>query len=90
MTREPYLEITYRHGKALGAYLYLPGVGGHKVSRSQKAGPGLVVDYSADGQPVGIEIASPATVSGDQINALLARLNLKVLDEEELSPLLVG
>lgn len=90
MTRDTYLEITYRHGKALAGYLYLAESGDEKVARSRKVPPGLVVDYGADGKPIGIEITSPSTVSAQAINELLAELHQKTLEKEELAPLLVG
>ncbi|MDY7009898.1 MAG: DUF2283 domain-containing protein [Planctomycetota bacterium] len=90
MTRDIYLEITYRHGKALAGYLYLAKSSDDKVVRSQKVSPGLVVDYGADGKPIGIEITSPSTVSAQAINELLAELHQQTLDKAELAPLLVS
>lgn len=89
MTRDIYLEITYRHGKALAGYLYL-AKSDDEVARSQKAAPGLVVDYADDNQPVGIEITSPSTVSVQDINDLLTELHQQTLGKEELAPLLAG
>ncbi len=89
MTRDIYLEITYRHGKALAGYLYL-AKSDDKVVQSRKAAPGLVVDYTADDQPVGIEITSPSTVSVQEINDLLIELHQQTLEKEELAPLLAG
>ena len=90
MTQDTYLEITYRHGKALAGYLYLAKSGDEKVVRSQKVAPGMVVDYASDDQPVGIEITSPSTISAQAINELLTELHQQTLGKEELAPLLVG
>ena len=89
MTKDIYLEITYRHGKALAGYLYL-AKSADEVARSRKAAPGLVVDYADDNQPVGIEITSPSTVSVQDINDLLTELHQQTLGKEELAPLLAG
>jgi hypothetical protein len=85
-----YLEMTYRHGKPLAGYIHLPRRDGDRVARSQKAAPGLVVDYAADGRPIGLEITSPATVSLQAINELLLTLHQQTLTEAELAPLLAG
>ena len=90
MTREIYLEMTYRHGKPLAGYLCLPRKEGDRVSRSHKAAPGLVVDYAADDWPIGVEITSPSTVSLETINKLLTTLHVQTLGAEELAPLLAG
>jgi hypothetical protein len=90
MTREIYLEMTYRHGKVLAGYLYLPRQEGDRVARSRKAAPGLVVDYAADGRAIGVEITSPTSASLQTINDLLAKLNLHALEKDELAPLLVS
>lgn len=90
MTREIYLEMTYRHGKALAGYLYLPRIEGDRVQRSRKAAPGLVVDYAPDDRPIGVEITAPSAVSIEAINNLLAELHQETLDKEELAPLLAG
>ena len=90
MTRETYLEMTYRQGRPLAGYLYLPRREGDRVARSQKAAPGLVVDYAADGRPIGLEITSPSRVSFQAINDLLLSLHQPTVTEEELSPLLAS
>ncbi len=44
------LQITYRKGRGFAAYLY----------RTEASPDGLlVVDYAADGRPIGVEITAP-------------------------------
>ena len=88
MTRDSYLEITYRHGRPLAAYLYLGGGTQGDVARSRKAGPGLIVDYDSGDRPVGIEITSPSAVSAQDINRLLEELHQQKLGKDDLAPLL--
>ena len=90
MSKEIYLEMTYRHGKPLAGYLYLPRKEGDRVVRSQQAAPGLVVDHASDGRPIGVEITSPSAVSLQAINKLLVDLHQQTLAQEELAPLLAG
>ena len=81
-----YLEVTYRNGKPLAAYLYLPRRAGEKSARTEPRRPGLLVDFAADGKPIGIEITSPSKVTLDDINALLSELGLDTAAPEELAP----
>ena len=90
MTRDTYLEITYRHGKPLAGYLHLPRQPGDKVARSHKSSAGLVVDYTEDDRAIGIEITALEAVSVESINALLTDLHQQNLGREELAPLLAG
>jgi len=85
--KHQYLEVTYRRGKPLAAYLYLPRETGAKVTRTADAGRGMRVDFDAAGTPMGIEITAPSAVRAQDVNALLARLGQPDLPLEELSPL---
>jgi len=85
--KERYLEVTFRKGKPLAAYLYLPREGGIKSARTESAAPGLYIDYSSDGKPIGLEITAPGQVTIEQINAMLEQLNLPKISPEELAPL---
>ncbi len=84
---ECHLKVTYRQGKPFAAYLYLPRLPGDRVERSSEEGQGLVVDYSSDGRPLGIEILDPSRASLDRINALLQRLNLETIPPSDLQPI---
>ena len=53
--REHYLEITYRKGKPLAAYLYLSAASGVKSVRTESRDAGLLVDFGPEGQPIGLE-----------------------------------
>jgi hypothetical protein len=52
---KPYLEITYRQGKAFAAYLYLDRRPGDASGRTERHG-NWIVDYAHDGRAIGIEI----------------------------------
>ena len=85
--REPYLEVTFRHGRPLAAYLYLPRSPGDHSRRTVKASGGLLIDYTDSGKPIGIEITAPAAVTVGDLNAALKSLNVATLTEEDLVPL---
>jgi uncharacterized protein YuzE len=85
--QESYLEITYRKGRALAAYYYLPRREGQKSYRTREHAPGLLVDYSRGGKPIGIEIAAPSRVSLRALNRVLGELGQEKLGKEEFAPL---
>jgi hypothetical protein len=87
MMRRPYLEVTFRKGKPLAAYIHLPRTTGVKVSRSEERGGGLVVDFAATGEPIGVEITSPSLVDLTTVNRLLHDLGVSELPTEDLAPL---
>jgi hypothetical protein len=82
-----YLEVTFRAGKPLAAYFYLPARDGRQVARVEKREAGLLVDLADDGQPIGIEIAIPAIVTVEAVNKALAHYGLDPIDPAELAPL---
>ena len=82
-----YLEVTFRKGKPLAAYLYLPRPAGAKAVRTTDAGKGLRVDFDAQGAPIGVEITAPGRVTISQLNDLLVPLGVARLEPEEWSPL---
>jgi hypothetical protein len=45
-----YLEVTFRNGKVLAAYLYLPRNPGDVSVRTVRYGEGLLIDFAADGR----------------------------------------
>ena len=85
--KETYLEITFRHGRPLAAYLYLPREGDEKSARTEQAAPGLLIDFAADGRPIGLEVTTPGKVSAATINRVLSGLGLSPLPEADLAPL---
>ena len=85
-----YLEVTYRKGKPLGAYLYLPRPIGTKSVKTECAGQGMRVDYDSAGNAIGVELTAPSQVTWDQIGQLLTRLGQTPLSIDEWAPLRVA
>lgn len=83
-----YLEVTFRHGQPIAAYLYLPRKTGEKSCRTLKVEPGIVIDFGPSGNPIGIEITAPTKVTVADINHVLSDLDLLPMDDIELAPLL--
>lgn len=85
--KEHYLEVTFRKGKPLAAYLYLPHQQGVKSCRTESVGSGLLIDYDENNQPIGIEITTPGLVSVEKINEILRKLRLPLIEAEEIAPI---
>lgn len=84
------LQITYRKGKPFAAYLYLPHQPGKKSVRCEELRPGLIVDFSEDGEPLGIEVISPSVTSIDELREVFEGLGLEQPDASDLQPLLAA
>ena len=82
-----YLEVTFRRGRPMAAYLYLPRRHGDKSRRTLKVDPGMIVDFNNRDEPIGIEITAPAAISVKRLENVLADLNLPPVDPLELAPL---
>ena len=88
--RERYLEVTFRHGRAIAAYYYLPREANQKSARTRRVEPGLVIDFTADGQAIGIEITAPGKLSLASLNAVLAEIGHAPASEADLAPVLAA
>lgn len=82
-----YLEVTYRHGRALAAYYFLPRRSGDTSHRTVRAEAGLLIDFSSDGRPIGIEITAPGAVSLSDLNKVLDQLGMEPISAEDFAPL---
>jgi len=87
---EAYLEVTFRRGRPVAAYYYLPRKPGQRSYRSRRIAPGLVVDLGRGGQPIGIEITAPTKVTVSALNRVLTKLGLSRVTRSELGPLLAA
>lgn len=82
-----YLEVTFRQGRPLAAYLYLPREANDKSYRTARVGPGLVIDFNRGGKPIGIEITAPGKLSAASLNRVLRRFGLPTVTRADLTPL---
>jgi hypothetical protein len=82
-----YLEVTFRKGKPLAAYLYFPRAPGVRSARTQAVAPGMLADFAAGGELIGLEFTVPSRVTADQVNAILRTLGVATIAPEELAPL---
>ncbi len=88
--KEPYLEVTFRHGRPFAAYLYLRQRGDQKIRTTHRLGGGLVADLDVDGAPLGIEITAPEAVSLEALNRALREYGLPEITRSDLGPLLAA
>ena len=82
----PYLEITYRQGKPLAAYLYLERRSGDRVARSERHETWLI-EFTADGRAIGIEFTQVGAVDLAAVNQALAAHRQPAIHESDLAPL---
>ncbi len=82
-----YLEITFRKGQPLAAYLYLTKTKRTQSLKTIKIDEDLIADYDQNDVPVGLEIVSPKTTSIQQIKDALEKLHVEPISEDELAPL---
>lgn len=83
-----FLEITYRKGRPLAAYLYLARKPDDKAGRTERQEDGLLIDYTDDGRPIGIEITAPTKVTLASINQALSSAHQDPVNADDLAPLL--
>ena len=88
--KQSYLEVTYRNGRPLAGYYYLPRRDGDTSARTERVPGGLLVDFSADGRPIGIEISSPSLLDLRLLNETLVRLGQEPARPEELKPFMAA
>jgi uncharacterized protein YuzE len=83
----PYLEVTFRHGRPIAAYLYLQRKTGDKSHRSAKAESGMVIDYEQSGRAIGIEITAPGKVTEAALNRVLSGIGAPPVTGDDIAPL---
>ncbi|MEO8677717.1 MAG: DUF2283 domain-containing protein [Vicinamibacterales bacterium] len=88
--KEPYLEVTFRHGHAIAAYYYLPRETSQKSARTRRVEPGLVIDFTAEGQAIGIEITAPSKITLAALNSVLQEVGQAPASEADLAPVLAA
>jgi len=82
--------VTFSEGKPLAAYLQLLRKPGDKAVRSKQAEAGLIIDFAADGRPIGVEITSPSLFSLAALNRVLVSLNLSPAGASDVAPLVAA
>ncbi len=85
--KEPYLEVTFRHGWPIAAYLFLPRKAGDKSYRTSKAEPGMIIDFEQSGRAIGIEITAPTKVTSADLNRVLRDIGSPPVTRDDLAPL---
>lgn len=88
--KERYLEVTFRHGRPIAAYYYLPRGADQKSVRTRRVEPGLIIDFASNDQAIGIEITAPNLLSLAGLNAVLQDLGHAAASEADLAPVLAA
>jgi uncharacterized protein YuzE len=85
--KRSYLEVTYRKGKPLAAYLYLPRREGERAARTQRVSDEFNIDLASDGRPIGVEILAPRSATLAAVNSILSQYQVAPVEEADLAPL---
>lgn len=85
--KQRYLEVTFRKGKPLAAYLYLPRPTGVRAARTADAGSGVKIDFDGNDAPIGVEITAPSAITVEVLNAILASFGVAAIGPEDFAPL---
>jgi hypothetical protein len=80
---KPYLVITYRKGRPFAAYFYLPRQSADRSARTEQYEGGVMIDFTEDGRPTGIEITSLKRESKEAMSRGLAHARGRLSDMEQ-------
>jgi len=86
--KDRYLEITFRKGKIVAAYIYLSRDTETKAEYTRKIKEGIIIDFDKNNNTIGVEITAPKKVTTNEINAILKEYHISPISEQELAPLL--
>ena len=84
--KRPMLEVTFRRGRPLAAYLRLDG-SRSAVATTRELSPNLIGDFAEGGSLLGLEILAFDAATVGRINELLAAHGHAALEDRELAPL---
>jgi hypothetical protein len=85
--KESYLEVTFRRGRPVAAYYYLPRRSGQKGYRTLRVEPGMIIDFARNGRPIGVEITAPGLLSQAALNRVLKQYGMPTVKRTDLAPL---
>ena len=86
----PSIEITYRRGRSVAAYVSFDGGSAARSHSTREAAPGLVVDFARNGKAIGLELVAPRTVTLAAVNKVLKAVGLPALRRTDFAPLRVA
>ena len=87
MVKRISLKVTYRRGRPIAAYVYLPRQEGDRVATTERLDAAILVDRASDGRAIGIEIVDPSQCGPDRLMDVLRSLGLAEVDRDEFRPL---
>jgi hypothetical protein len=82
--KEPYLEVTYRKGRVLAAYYYLPRRPGDVSVKTKRVEPGLVIDFARGGRPIGVD--APTKLFLASFNRVLRSMGVAAATRAAVAP----
>lgn len=87
MVKRISLKVTYRRGRPIAAYVYLPRQAADRVAATERLDEAVLVDRTADGRAIGIEIVDPSQCGPERLMDILKSLGQADVDRDEFRPL---
>lgn len=87
MVKRVSLKVTYRRGKPIAAYVYLPRRAGDRVASTERIEEAILVDRTGDGRAIGVEIVEPSQCGPDRLLDILRSLGQTDVARDDLQPL---
>jgi len=84
--KSPTLEVTFRKGRPLAAYLHLSSAR-RKAGKTRELAPSVLGDFDRHGVLLGLEILAFDEATLSRINAVLISCGHRALPAKELAPL---
>ena len=88
--KPPSVEITYRRGRPVAAYISWASSATAKCHATKEAAPGMIVDFARNGRPIGLELAVPRAATLAGVNRVLRSVGAPPLRPSDFSPLRVA
>ena len=81
------IEASFLGGQMVAAYIHLPSNHDLRSARCERVEPGLIIDFSADGRPIGIEVTLPRMITLESVNGVMRRLGVNEMSDRDFAPL---
>lgn len=65
------IQASFLGGQMVAAYIHLASNHDLRSARYDRVEPGLIIDLSADGRPIGIKVTMPRMITLETVNSVI-------------------